>query len=529
MNEILTVRLWGEELSYNKNEFIMYKINQELESRIKINIEKFNENQREGKSYTQQYDVESGATDFSVMPWALENVKYINTIISETGNYVQNILDRYSSNIYPDWNIINEEWFDVQKTLHTIYSCAHRKYYESAVSELQISYDNVYNDVLESSKGLDFGIISNSLTAHLIYAVQTVEKEEAAKRKALSAASAIMGNDPIAVISRKWFEKLYPFYEETFKGMMIDFLVKYYSSILELLSEELCVNFEEMQRKYNKELSDKCINKAQVAKKDILDALKIYPDNYDILSYALLAGIGDVELFSYIQEKEEDIREKIKECIKINLKNKYIKDRKFNKPIINDNTKLSIQTIIEFYSFLKNTELSQCEEWEEIILEVYEEESRKAMEEQRDILGYTNINTLKNLYKEHTYGILLYKINSEICVESLEHYILFYNELKFPSLIKNIQNPVSKINEEVVLLWKKDAIAKLEKIHSDNNILKEKVDEKLSEISRYEEELKELGMAFLGKKAERKKEIKKILLQLNKEIETLREELIIEE
>ena len=207
--------LWEREFSINEQEYLMENFSSYLEISLKITIEKF-----KAIIALKKVGWLNDARDF------LANT--LPDICKDVGRYLM------TSKIMnePNWNIFLEDKLEIARKAGQLLYSYHDDCIKSCISQYQMQYKATYEQELAKQQGLGFGIISNSLVAHLVYAAQSVSKEMENEKKAKEAADRIMyASSPID----KATQMTIVFYHQTFDPFVINFLVSVYADIEKLI------------------------------------------------------------------------------------------------------------------------------------------------------------------------------------------------------------------------------------------------------------------------------------------------------
>lgn len=110
-----------------------------------------------------------------------------------------------------------------------------------------------------------------------------------------------------------------------------------------------------------------------VSKGTITEALKVYPDNGAVIGYAVIHYLLDDGLCTYGTEAGNVFDELLVEWGTSKLTEIYKRGRLFNKSIINEDNRKIIEGLANYYE-IKDDELSDSDDWNNILQIVFDEE-----------------------------------------------------------------------------------------------------------------------------------------------------------
>lgn len=375
-NDRIYIDLWGKTLSFNKNEYALYNLSQAFELKISQDVQCLRENRIHGQmlKVTNEGWTEKGEkTSYAVIPWVWDNIDLISTIIRTTGDFVLKELKDYGVQLNPNWSYINTPWLERVKKIRDILSEANQNAFTSAAQNIANKYQRAYNEELSKDYGLNFGIISSSLTAHLLYAAQSTSKELKDKARAEKFASEITG-DPMQQMLMNMFEVLYPLYTESAEPALLQILSEYYAYIVSLFAKELNCSYDEFIVVYDLSSSNSFIvGTSDNPKQKILEALQAYPNNGNVIGYAIKLGVLDDELCEYAKSAHRNFGIIVKNWAISVLGDIYNAGKLFNKPLVTDENRAIIAGLIKYYDYIEDDALG-ADDWQEILTEVYGKE-----------------------------------------------------------------------------------------------------------------------------------------------------------
>lgn len=532
------MELWGVDISFKNEVLALMEISETFEEEIKKNAISFTTTRVKGKAVT-EIRVSSTETQYKINKWIQDNIDSIITIIGNTQNIVSPILRKYGIDLNPNWNELNKTAYEAQSALDKYYLEANKNAFSSSAQDFERIYNNAYNKSLAENSGMGFGIISNSLSAHLIYAAQAAAKEVRDENRALSAASAAVGNDPTSMIFGNMSRIMSSFYDDVLEAKILELLSIYYSMIVEFLCQGLGVSKTEFELTIDKDKSNEVLNKCSdydSAKKAIIEALCLNPNNGRVVVYAMQYGLLDDEFIAYCKKAGEPFdnsaQQYFEELLDKNLE--FIK--MFNKPLLNEKSIGLINALKNYYSLMDGIELHKNKKWSTMIKKVYSKywsdvewavskwnnlvcepritqrlelasncnnEMNQIISEMKQLASSKEIANLF-VFKDDFQLSNAYMLARQIKCNSLD---------AFPEIIENISAIAQELkNKEEA----KRAEAKRIEAEKQN-----KRAELSSQISKKKIELSELGFAIFGAKAQKKKAIQSEIERLEKELKMI--------
>ena len=373
MREQLTYSLWGESFSVDKGILIWHRLTHTLLEAYKEKIQGYVSNVNNGAPIKETYEG-SGKTTYIVLPEAFNNLKQLAEDINETETIISRELRKYGVLLDPNWREINAPWIAKITNIESDFLDFQNKSFVNAAQNCERVYNRAYNEELAKDFGLGFGIISNSLTAHLLYAAQSAAKEIKDKERASTAASKAIGNNPTGAVLQQMFSEIYPFYQEKVFPSMMNVLIEYFSYIGEIFAQALGTTKDIAEQTFSQAKSDAILNQATNAgKSTIIEALKAYPDNGAVIGYAVINDLLDDELCEYVTKAGNVFDELLVTWGTTKLTEIYKRGRLFNKSIINEENRKIIDGLAHYYE-IKDDELSDSDDWNDILQIVFEKE-----------------------------------------------------------------------------------------------------------------------------------------------------------
>ena len=222
----------------------------------------------------------------------------VKAFMSGIGGFVSKILTTYGVKINPNWNHISAPWVGRVTEIGEVLGKALGDSFTCAAQNIANTYQRAYNEELSRDYGLSFGILSSSLTAHLVYAAQSAAKEQKDKERAANFASEVAGN-PMEKILIAAYETIYPLYMNSAEPALIKVLGEYYSYVVSLLAKELGYNYDDIENQYSLEDSLAILYHRDIDKETIFEALSKNPSNGVVIGYAIQHDFLDDELCQY--------------------------------------------------------------------------------------------------------------------------------------------------------------------------------------------------------------------------------------
>ena len=449
------IDLWGETFQYDKVEYALYRLSEELEAKIASDAQQLTNNRVNGKVLDVKESGPIGEgheTSYQVLPWVWKNVDAVSDIIKKSGTFILKELQKYGISLTPNWNHINVSWISQVEKVKSILGEAMSNAFTSTAQNIANKYQAAYNEELSKDYGLNFGIISNSLTAHLLYAAQATSKEMKDKERASQFASEVTGN-PMEQLLLSQFNVLYPLYTETVEPALLKILSEYYSYIVSLFSKELSHSFDDISAKFNLDKSNGYISFSSNPKESILKAVETYPNNGNVIGFAILNGILDEELCSYGYNAPKKFDLLVSTWATDYLCNIYNEGKMFNKPLVNEQNKNILEGLTT-YCQQSGKDLETNVLWQSIIETVFIDETNSVKNAFSDLYNALNKDIIDYAYKKQKIKISLeHKTLLITFCNSLysKNCIAFAKKIGFtiPLTVENIDYTISKANDSI--------------------------------------------------------------------------------
>lgn len=207
----MTLPLWGNAIRYDKMFVSLIEFSAFLEQRAKKSAADFLNIGVEKKS-----------------GWLIAGTDYLEAEMRRVCNEVSSYITRNKILAVPNWNMFLEPWIALADSSKQLTLTLHDTFIAGCNNEVREQANQAYRDSLANSDGLGFGIISSSLTAHFIYAVQAASKEAENKRKAENAADAVWKNSSPITKAQEMTAKAY---HETHEPFVLDTLASFYTKV----------------------------------------------------------------------------------------------------------------------------------------------------------------------------------------------------------------------------------------------------------------------------------------------------------
>ena len=367
-SEKVSFELYGRRAEYDKTPFALFQLREAFEVKIKQDVEKLRTNRTNGQPVktTQGYNTQGQQeTSWKVCPWAWDNVDEVKSFMSGIGGFVSQILTTYGVKINPNWNHISAPWAGRVNEIGEVLGKALGDSFTCAAQNVANTYQRAYNEELSRDYGLSFGILSSSLTAHLVYAAQSAAKEQKDKERAANFASEVAGN-PMEKILIAAYETIYPLYMNSAEPALIKVLGEYYSYVVSLLAKELGYNYDDIENQYSLEDSLSILDHRDIDKETIFEALSKNPSNGVVIGYAIQHDFLDDELCQYGHKASPLFIDRLINWAIAKLSEIYNAGKLFNKPLINDDNRTIVIGLMRFFK-TKYSDLFECEDWQDIL------------------------------------------------------------------------------------------------------------------------------------------------------------------
>lgn len=497
--------LWNEEWECKESKAIIYEIFLSNQIAMKQFVKGLYETQ--SKSCVFKKTGNSYHMTISVNPWIYENFNTMKNMCSfVTRDRITGIFESHDVKLNLNWSEINNSWFSKALEIEKIFGEFTSNVFANSAQNYVNNFRQLYENELDNSQGLGFGIISSSIASHLIYASMSVKNDMKNHARASLNAREIAG-EPSEAVSMDLAERGGRFYNDYIQDMIVNLVTDYFVYVEEVITKGFGEDWDELSALWNK-YSYKAIDYS--SREEALEALKVNPINIGALVYALYYWGNDERLIAFCKRNSSIVvdaihDEMIQFCIDVNTKSNR---RIYNKLIIDDDNSLYWNNLKNAYKKIYIE--SYSEKWENLIHSVYYSEVCTVQDYLRALKNWKKKEEVEKYFK-----------NVDIVNKAKQYYVEFmtsndfktlailYNKLEMQSVIDGIhalyQTDVLTENNF------KEYMAEMFKNISDSleyriNVEKE-YHELIETIDSEKEELSKLWYALFGSAARRKKEL----------------------
>lgn len=499
-NSNVYIDIWNKTLRFDKNEYALYQLNSAFEIRISRDTDAILNYRFNGVPY--KVSTVNGRQTNDICPYSWESLEYIRKTINEAGLCVNDILASYGIFLTPNWKEINKKWLAEVDRLEKIFGEALGNATQAALNNQVHKYQQAYSEELSKDFGLSFGILSSSLTSHLLYAAQSAAKEQKDHERAEHAAADAIKNSH-ADITSQIFATVYPIYVDSLEPAMKKLLSEYYAYIIAIFSKELHCSYDDVVEKFEFERSNGAIfHTSDNARANILEALQVFPNNGNVIGYAIKNDVLDDELCEYGKNASESFGLTLKKWAISALREIYKAGKLFNKPLVTNENSAIIEGLKQYYK-AQQPNLDQCQDWQDIITTVFLEDISKHLIEFAEIaVAQASILIPEEFDKLAKSGKQFHLSNeSKILFVCLYHDLAFEGaytnasllDLTVPFSVNDIDSKLlelnEKLNQRLLMLIKQDAeykeaqrqaeIKKKEEKEKQQHLTKQRVKKKL--------------------------------------------------
>ncbi len=370
-NDNVYIDLWDKTLTFNSIEYALYQLNSAFELRISKDIDAILNYRINGVPY--KVSTVNGRQTNDICPYSWESLEYVRQTINETRLCVDDVFTSYGISLTPNWREINKKWLAEVDRLEKIFGEALGNSAQAALNNQAQKYQQAYSEELSKDFGLSFGILSSSWTAHLLYAAQSAAKERKDHARAEHVAADVMKNSHVD-ITAQIFATVYPIYVDSLEPAMQKLLSEYYAYVIAIFSKELHCSYDDVTATFDFKRSNGFIlGVSDDAKANILQALQAFPNNGNVVGYAINNGVLDDELCEYGKNAPENFGIILKKWAISVLSEIYTAGKLFNKPLVTDENKAIIEGLIKYFDYIEDDALG-ADDWQEILTEVYGDE-----------------------------------------------------------------------------------------------------------------------------------------------------------
>ena len=416
------IDLWGETLEFNKTEYALYQLSTAFEVRVANDIKTIVDKRVHGKAI-ENFKQVGNEVSFQFLPWIYDNIDYVKNTIKTSSALVKSILSQYDIDLTPNWNEINKKWIEQVEKIRQIYVSAMNETIDALKRNDEIRYQQAYNEELSRDFGLSFGIISNSLVSHLLYAAQSASKEAKDHQRAAKYAYENSG-ETLEESTTKILHVVYPLYTDKMEPALTKLLSEYYAYIVSIFSKELNCSYEDVAITFDFNRSNAFIlGVSGNAKANVLEALEAYPNNGNVIGYAIKNDILDDALCEYGNTAPSKFGIILKNWAISVLSEIYQAGKLFNKPYVTDENRTIIKGLISYYEYIDDHSDSTDNDWQDVLDAVYGDE----------IIEFVDIFEIFEESQNSNAEIINYaKANKKVVISDsmLAKFIVACNELK---------------------------------------------------------------------------------------------------
>lgn len=324
----MALTLWGTEISYDEKTVSLLEFSMFLEQRAK-----------------------KSASDFlnigiqKKLGWLIPGTAFLEEEMLRVCDDVTSYITEHDILAVPNWNMFLEPWVTIAENSKLLMLTLNKALIADCTNEVREQANQAYRNSMANSEGLGFGIISNSLAAHFIYAMQAAEKEAKNKRAAEKAASAVWDkSNPVA----KANELTIKTYHETHEPFVLDTLANFYTNV---------ESFIYIGAGYDKKIIDEQIRNA----KDILTSSSGDVHNEIVQALGRNICCGEAVLFAIKNGLVDDgfiefcnhapvilLKKSVGPIVDWLAKEKRV-NQLYNRPIFNEKTRNFLDVVQKIY------------------------------------------------------------------------------------------------------------------------------------------------------------------------------------
>lgn len=427
----------------------------------------------------------------------------------------------------PNWSLFLPERISIAEKGAKIFQDYMNNAYNVAAVQARNQYDNAFNNAMANSEGLGFGIISNSLSAHLLYAAQSARKEKENEKKAHELAEqAWRMNDPFKRGEAITIE----YYFSNFEPFLIKILSMFYDEVQDIVVKGSDVDISSLNANVEDiVLSPKSDREAM--KTDVVNAFNSNICNPNTILFVIQNNLIDDDFVLFFAQAPEKLIKISAQAITEHLLKKKKECSLYNKEFLSEET-------IKFFAMLQALFKNQTvtpphrEAYFKIVDDVYGKEIKSI------IRKFDNLTKIKKSnYELQKYAQNYSSLN--ITKNDIDKLIFYHNIFDDSQTSLFILNSGVVVNFDITTIEAvvEETNAKLKVEHE--NYLKQEEERKQrelehqreletrrrtlkTEISELNTELESLGLAWFGKKAQRKAELKSLIETKTRELNNLK-------
>ena len=479
-------KLWDKEITVDEQISLLEDFSSYLEVSMLVTIEKF-----KSIIIIQKAGWLNDARDFLT--------DTLPDICDEVGEYL--IKSRLMNP--PNWKIFLKDRMEIATEAGRLIYSYHEDCCNSCISQYQMQYQATYEQQLARQEGLGFGIISNSLAAHLVYAAQSARKDIENEKKAQEATDKIMhASSPI----ERAAQMTIAFYHKTFDPFVVDFLVSFYSDLEKLIYDGLDISKEELDN--NKTLSENELSSisGENHRECITASLSKYPFNGNALFWAIKYDDAGDELIEFCSANPLVLPKylvAIEQSAVAYLKKQKEKADLYNRDPLTDEV---IQLLLRIKTFLTDKRMHGISTYDSIIQDVYGEQIDAVCQKFDTLVKVKKTPLALSNYAKDNKSIY---INSND-FETLVKYNAIFGTSKLKDIFDIIPDDPNAFNK--MLFDLRQAIQSENERHQEAERQRKQRERELAEQKRKEEEQRKEAerQAELERQEQLKKKIKKV-------------------
>ena len=309
--------LWGHSFEVDNKHSVLLEFSKNLTSTAENSIKKIINIGRKKES---GWGIK--ATEFPI--------KEMKKVCKETGKFV---VDKGIIAIEPDWKAFLTERLNYVKQVSELFWAQDKLNLNISSEEARQKSQMAYQQELSNSEGLGFGIISSSLTAHLLYAWQSSRKEQENIRNAERIADEVYkANNPFA----KADALTNSFYDTYIEKRLIDSLTEFYGA-LEYLVYEKSNNLELFHNNNcNVNTTKTSYNEIDDNRRYVLESFSSNIFDGDIVVFAICNNLIDDNFIEFFKTAPNLLHINAQNSIEDYLKKEKQKAKEHKEEVLNE-------------------------------------------------------------------------------------------------------------------------------------------------------------------------------------------------
>lgn len=425
----------------------------------------------------------------------------------------------------PNWDIFLKDKIAVARKSSELLKNYYEECQRAAIAQQRNQCEMIYQNELSKMSGLGFGIISSSLTAHFLYAVQAAKKENDNKNKARAIANSSMS---LPLILKNAANMLIEFYQASYEPFVMDFIANFFADIELLVYNGVGVDKAQLEQNKNSSISVLENVDQNNCKEKISLALSKYPFNGEAFVAAFQYGCVDNELISFCTQSKEALSEfitVISSAVRKHIEKHNDTQRMYNRDIITDDIVAFLGNV---RSFLCDNNVSATNAYDKLVTDIYGDEINSICKKFEPIVKFVTTPSSLSTYAK-THKAINIQPNE---YEELKKFASIFGTQKLKNIIQVLDSEnadfmecLKKIN--IQLNQEHDKYIKAEQERKQKEFerqqeLERRRNEIKAEISKLKVELDGLGLAWFGKKAQRKAELNELISRKTEELNNIK-------